>query len=108
MECYSSFLSIVYHEDEGVIYVEKFGVPQLLSAEDAGVEGISLHIQLQSRCVEDVGEVQVLLSRDVGEVSLGFVHGLSQAEFSQMFLEKTQKDIFSPCSIQFTFQISVL
>lgn len=89
-----------------MIYVEKLGVLQLLGAEDAGVEGIPLHVQLQGGRVEDVGQVQVLLSRDVGQVGLGFVHGLSQTELSQMFLEKMEKDVLSPCSIWFIFKMS--
>lgn len=38
--------------------------------------------------MEDVGEVQVLLSRDVGQVGLGLVDGLGQAEFRQVFLKE--------------------
>lgn len=30
-----------------MIDVEELGVPQLFSSEDAGVEGVSLHVQLQ-------------------------------------------------------------
>lgn len=76
-----------------MIYVEEFGVPQLFRAVDAGVEWVSCHVQLQGRRVEEVGQVEVLLSRDVGQVGLGFVHGLGQAQLSQMFLEKIREFI---------------
>lgn len=39
--------------------------------------------------MEDIREIEVFLSRDVGQVSLGFVHSLGQAKLSQVFLEKT-------------------
>lgn len=38
--------------------------------------------------MEDVGEVQVLLSRDVGQVGLGLVDSLGQAKFRQVFLKE--------------------
>lgn len=71
-----------------MICVESFGVTELAGAVDAVVEWVPLHVQLQGGRVEDVGQVEVLLSGDVGQISLGFVHGLGQAELSQMFLEK--------------------
>uniref|UniRef100_A0A0E9P7X7 Uncharacterized protein n=1 Tax=Anguilla anguilla TaxID=7936 RepID=A0A0E9P7X7_ANGAN len=48
------------HEDEGVVGVEQLGVLQLVRAEDAGVERVSLGVPLQGRGVEDVGQVKVL------------------------------------------------
>ena len=76
-----------------MIYVEKFGVPQLFGAIDAGVKRVSFHVQLQGRGVEEVGQVELLLPRNVGQVGLGFVHGLGQAQLSQMFLEKIREFI---------------
>ena len=70
-------LVVLHQEDEGMIHVEEFRVPQLSRAKDVGVERISINIQLQGRSVEDVGEVEVLLSRNVGQVRLGFVYGFS-------------------------------
>lgn len=75
-----------------MVDVEEPGVPQLVGAEDAGVVRVSLHVQLQGGRVEDVGEVQVFLPGDVGQVSLGLVHGLGQAELSQVFLEETKRN----------------
>lgn len=70
-----------------MIHIEEFGVLQLLCTEDAGVVRVSVHIQLYGRGVEDVGEVEVLLPRDVGQIRLSFVYSLRQAELSQVFLE---------------------
>lgn len=42
--------------------------------------------------MEVIREVEVFLSRNVGQVGLGFVYSFSQAELSQMFLEKTRKE----------------
>lgn len=62
-----------------MVDVEELGVSQLVGSKDAGVKGVSLYVQLQGRGVVEVREVQVLLSRDVGQVSLGLVNGLGQA-----------------------------
>lgn len=35
----------------------------------------------------EVGEVQVLFSRDVGQISLGLVNSLGQAKFCEVFLK---------------------
>lgn len=43
----------------------------------------------------EVGEVQVLLSGDVGKVSLGFVNSLGQAKFCEVFLKKLKKIMFN-------------
>lgn len=39
----------------------------------------------------EVGEVQVLLSRDVGQVRLGLVNDLRQAQFREVFLVERNK-----------------
>lgn len=70
-----------------MIHIEEFGILQLLCTEDAGVVRVSFHIQLHSRGMEDVGEVEILLPRDVGQISLSFVYSLRQAKLSQVFLE---------------------
>lgn len=70
-----------------MIHIEEFGILQLLCTKDGGIVGVSIHIQLHGRGVEDIGEVEVLLPRDVGQISLSFVYSLRQAELSQVFLE---------------------
>lgn len=74
-----------------MVNVEQFRVPQLLGAVDGGVGWIPCDVQLQGGCVEDIGEIKLLLPRDVGQVSLSFVHSLGQAQLSQVFLEKERK-----------------
>lgn len=71
-----------------MISIEKFGVFQFVSAEDAGVNGVPICVPLHGRCMEDIGQVQVLLPRDVGQVSLGFVNSLSQTQLPKVFLQK--------------------
>lgn len=78
--------SVLDHEDEGVVGVEEFGVPHLLSAVDVGVVGVPFRVPLQSRGVEHVGQVKVFLAGDLGQVSLGFVNGFCQAQTTQVFL----------------------
>ena len=76
-----------------MVHVEQPGVLQLLTAEDAGVEGVPQGVQLQRRCVEHVGQVQVLLAGDVGQVRFGLVHRLRQPQRGQMFLERKKRGI---------------
>lgn len=40
-------LVVLHQENKGVIYIEEFGVPQLLCAEDAGVIRVSIDVQLE-------------------------------------------------------------
>lgn len=80
---------VLHQENEGVIHVEQLGVPQLVGAEDVGVKWVSIYIQLQGGRVKDVGQVEVLLPGDVGQVSFGLVHSLGQTELSQVFLGQT-------------------
>lgn len=86
---------VLHQEDEGVIHVEQLGVPQLVGAEDVGVEWVSIDIQLQGGRVKDVGQVEVLLPRDVGQVGFGLVHSLGQAELSQVFLQQDTESLRS-------------
>lgn len=71
-----------------MIDVEELGVSHLVRSKDAGVKGVSLDVQLQARGMVEVGEVQLLLSRHVGQVSLGLVNGLRKAEVRKVFLIK--------------------
>lgn len=88
-------LVVFDQENEGMIHVEEFGIPQLVGTKDGGVVGVSIHIELHGRGVEDVGQVEVLLPRDVGQVRLLLVHSLGQTQLSQVFLQKQEKVVLN-------------
>ncbi len=74
-----------------MISVEQFRVFQLVSAKDAGVNFISISVPFHGRGVKHTGQVEVLLPRDVGQVSFGFVHSLCQAQSPKVFLNGSRK-----------------
>lgn len=74
-----------------MVGVEQFRVFQLVCAKDAGVNFISSSVPFNGRGVEHTGQVEVLLSRYVGQVSFGFVHSLGQAQLSEVFLNRSRK-----------------
>ena len=55
--------------------------------------------------MEDVGQVQILLAGDVGQVCFGLVHRLGQAKIGKMFLENKKgeatitKIVFLPLTV---------
>ena len=77
---------VLHQEDEGMVHVEELGILHLVRAEDAVVCGVAVRAPLHGRSVEHVGQVEVLLPGDVGQVCLAFVHSLSQTQLSKVFL----------------------
>lgn len=57
--------------------------------------------------MEDVRQVEVLLPRDVRQVSLDFVHSFRQAELSQVFLENEQLLKLNDCDLLMFIKTSV-
>lgn len=68
-------LIVLDQEKERVVDVEEFGVPDFVAAVEVGVEGVAFRVQFQGGRVEDVGEIQVLLAGDLGQVSFVLIHG---------------------------------
>lgn len=48
-----------------MVSIEQLGIPEFLIAKDAGVKGVALCVPLKRRGMEDVGEVEVFLPRDI-------------------------------------------
>lgn len=71
-----------------MIRIEKFGAFQFVCAKNADVNFVSIGVPFQGRGMEDVGQVEVLLASDVGQISFGFVHCFCQSEFFEVFLKK--------------------
>lgn len=69
-----------------MVSIEELGVPHFLSAIDVSIVGVPFRVPFESSRVEDVGQVKVFLTRDLRQVSLGFVNGFCQAQISQVFL----------------------
>ena len=74
-----------------MVGVEQLRVFQLVCAEDAGVDFVSVGVPFQGGGVEYAGQVEVLLPRDVGQVRFGFVHRLCQAQLPEVFLKGSSK-----------------
>lgn len=75
-----------------MVSIEQLGIPEFLITKDAGVEGVALCVPLKRGGMEDIGEVEVFLSRDIGQISFALVNSLSQAQFTKVFLENVEKD----------------
>lgn len=76
-----------------MVSVEQFRSFQLVCAKDAGVNFISVSVPFYGRGMEHIGQVEVLLPRDVRQVSFGFVHSLCQTQLSEVFLKRGRKTI---------------
>ena len=48
-----------------MVSIEELGTLEFLISKDAGVEGVPLRVPLQRGRMEDVGQVQIFLARDV-------------------------------------------
>lgn len=90
-------LLVLHQEDERVVSVEQFRVFQLVCAKDAGVNFVSVSVPFQCGGMEHIRQVQVLLPRDVGQVSFGFVHGLCQPQLPEVFLKGRKQRCHSVC-----------
>lgn len=71
-----------------MISIEKFGAFQFVCAKNADVNFVPIGVPFQSGGMENVGQVEVLLACDVGQISFGFVHCLCQSKFLEVFLKK--------------------
>lgn len=70
-----------------MISIEKSGAFQFVCAKNADVNFVSIGVPFQGGGVEDVGQVEVLLAGDFGQISFGFVHRFGQSKFFEVFLE---------------------
>lgn len=73
-----------------MVSIEKFGAFQFVCAKNADVNFIPISVPFQGRGVENIGQVEVLLACDVGQISFGFVHRLRQSQFLEVFLKKKE------------------
>lgn len=89
-EQYGVCLLVLHQEDERMVGVEQFGVFQFVRAKEAQVHLVAVGVPFHGRGVEHTGQVEILLPRDFGQVSFGFVHGLRQAQLPEVFLNRSR------------------
>lgn len=78
-----------------MVSIEELGIPDLLTAVNAGVKGVSLRVPLKRGSMEDIGKVKILLARNVGQIRLRFVNSFGKTKFSKIFLKSKISNAFN-------------
>ncbi len=73
-----------------MVNVEEFGVLEFVGTKDASIGWISLRVPLHGGGVEYVGQIEVFLPWDVGQISFGLVHSFGQTQLGEMFLQESK------------------
>lgn len=73
-----------------MVSIENFRAFQFVCAKNAGVNFVAIDVPFQGGGMEDIGEVEVLLACDVGQISFGLVHRLCQTQFLEVFLRRKE------------------